>query len=260
MWTALATSVRSLFFPPLCRACGEVLPVQGEEQILCAACTHAVRLVSPPVCARCGAPLNGGQIQEGDIEGCGWCRGRPLAFEAARSAATYEGPLRDLILEFKFKSSYRVRPYLVGVFLAGAERHFGTRRFDAIVPVPLHPLRRFQREFNQAEFLGEILARSWSIPIHAHALRRVGWRPPQSRLSGKWRAANLKKVFRAGTRGVEGHRVLLVDDVMTTGLTLSSCAEILLEAGAASVSAYTLARRLPRERSRTGSDRDKSVE
>lgn len=247
----LAISARNLLFPPLCRACGEALGNNSEE-LLCSTCRRALRLILPPVCPRCGVPST-------DPE-CTWCRGKPYAFELARSAALYERPLRELILEFKFKGSPRAQEFLLDLFVSGAERHFPERPFEAIVPVPLHPWRRFQREFNQAEVLAEALSRKWSLPHLPRVLRRVGWRPPQSRLSGKWRAENLGKTFRAGERGVEGLRVLLVDDVMTTGLTLSTCAEILVESGARRVSALTLARRLPKRVVRGAGDRQVSVE
>jgi ComF family protein len=166
-----------------------------------------------------------------------------LHFESARSAVEYAPPFRELIHQFKFRGSERVQPILIEWFLKGAARDFRENDFDCVVPVPLHWWRRFQREFNQAEVLGTALAEEWSVPLLTKALRRRRATVAQSKLPGKWREKNITKAFGPGKESVAGRRVLLVDDVMTTGATLSECAGVLMKAGAESVKAYTLARR-----------------
>jgi len=151
--------------------------------------------------------------------------------------------MRELIHEFKFQGSRRVRPFLYEILSRGAERLLNSRDFDAIVPVPLHWWRRFQREFNQAELLAESLAKTWGLPLAAKSVKRIRMTLPQSRLPGRYRERNLKGAFAKGPRSLAGARVLLVDDVMTTGQTLAACSSALLEAGASSVVGYTLARR-----------------
>jgi ComF family protein len=137
-----------------------------------------------------------------------------------------------------------VRPFLTDTFLVGANRFYSSKDFDAVAPVPLHWWRRFRREFNQAEILSLPLAQSWGLPHLPRAAIRKRLTLPQSRLSGDQRTANMKGMFEPGCDILRGARVLLVDDVMTTGATLSACADALLRGGAYSVSAMTLARRL----------------
>jgi ComF family protein len=167
-----------------------------------------------------------------------------LAFHKARSAVPYESPFRELILQFKFQGSYRVRPFLCETFLEGYRRFYQVESFEAIVPVPLHWFRRFQREFNQAEVLGEALAAELGIPLISRALHRTRRTLPQSSLAGRWRIDNLKGAFSLGSDFHPGMKLLLVDDVMTTGMTLNACAEVLRLGGATEVHAFTLARRM----------------
>ncbi len=236
--------VLHLLFPPLCRACGE--PLDGEAtSILCSRCSSVPMIIQPPLCDRCGYPLptsTEASIHENGR--CPQCALSVLFFDRARAAVRYENPYRELIHQFKFKGSWRVRPFLENTFLEGYYRHFIRERFDGIVPVPLHWMRRFQREFNQAEILAHALAEKTPIPVLEKALRRVRYTTPQSRLRGRWRENHLEGAFALGSVPVSGLNLLVVDDVMTTGMTLSACAEVLRAGGAASVTAYALARRV----------------
>lgn len=240
----LLDAALNLVFPPLCRSCESVLSGDPQE-ILCSACRSRLRLIPDPRCERCGAPTeNGNTLKRDKFHLSSQCPTVSLHFESARSAVEYAPPFRELILQFKFRGSERAAPILIEWFLKGAARDYLESDFDCVVPVPLHWWRRFQREFNQAEVLGTALAEEWSVPILDKALKRRRATVAQSKLPGKWRAENITKAFGPGTESVAGRRVLLVDDVMTTGATLSECAGVLLKAGAASVKAYTLARRL----------------
>jgi ComF family protein len=233
-----------LLFPPLCRACGA--PLNGEiEGILCSHCHAVSRTILAPLCNRCGYPYpHAGEEFQSETGHCPHCALSVFFFDRARAAVCYESPYRELIHQFKFKGSWRVRPLLVNIFIEGFLRHFKGERFDGIIPVPLHWLRRFQREFNQAEILARGLAESVSIPLVGKAIRRIRYTTPQSNLSGRWRESHLDGAFAPGPTSVEGMNLLLVDDVMTTGMTLSACAEVLRRSGAASVTAYALARRV----------------
>lgn len=237
--TLLVESLLNLVFPPTCLGCGEAVSSEDQNLFLCGACESKISPIARSICEKCGAPSADGLVSD-----CRRCPRFETYYSHTRSAAAYTSPLRELIHEFKFRGSRRVRPLLIDLFLSGASRFLSPERFDVIVSVPLHWWRRFEREFNQAEILGRALAEEWGVPHCPHAARRIRLTRPQSRLPGAWREKNIQGAFEPGRQTVAGARVLLVDDVMTTGRTLAECASVLIKAGAESVVGYTLARRV----------------
>jgi len=170
---------------------------------------------------------------------CMLCRLGPRGFDAVYSYGSYEGTLRKLIHVFKYGG---VRP-LAGIFgrlMAQAlPREAG---FDMVVPMPLHWFKQWQRGFNQAELLASEIGRKWNTPVK-RIVRRQRVTAPQAGLTNAKRRANVQGAFRiAGGRRLDGLRILLVDDVVTTGATASACARVLKRAGAAHVSLLALAR------------------
>jgi ComF family protein len=175
-----------------------------------------------------------------DSEGqCALCRLGLRGFDAAYCFGAYEGALRQLIHLYKYGKVQTLAGPLSDLLAAALPRD---QQFDAIAPVPLHWRRRWQRGFNQADLLAAPLARRSGIPL-AHLLRRVHATETQAGLSNTSRRANVAKAFRArrGAR-LKGKRILLVDDVMTTGSTGAACAAALKRAGAAKVALLTIAR------------------
>jgi ComF family protein len=168
---------------------------------------------------------------------------RPPAFSRARSAFVYDAASRALVLTLKHAGrTDALAAYGRWMARAGGELLTGA---DALIPVPLHAGRLRKRRFNQSLLLARSLAKASGVPVAAHALARVRDTSTQGGLSAKGRARNVAGAFqvRARRRGeVEGKRLILVDDVHTTGATLSACARALNRAGAADVSAITLAR------------------
>ncbi len=165
------------------------------------------------------------------------CRNGRRGFDEAFCYGAYEGTLRKLIHLLKY-SGMRSLALPLGDFLAAAMPR--DRVFDAVVPVPLHWRRWWQRGFNQSELLGKVIARRRGIPL-LKVLRRGAATRSQAGLSNAQRRENVAGAFRARRR-VAGLRILLVDDVMTTGATAAACARALNKAGARSVSVLTLAR------------------
>lgn len=232
-----------LLFPPVCRACGKLL--SGDPSaILCARCASQDVSLKLPVCDLCGLPVPAPADPCSFPSSSHGCIPFKPAFDCIRSAVAYENPVRELIHQFKFQGSRRVRPYLQSLFADGADRLLGNFHLDAIVPVPLHWTRHFSREFNQADVLAQSLSGHSGIPVLADAVRRCKRTYPQSRLGGKWRGRGLEAAFCPGTDAVSGLDLLLVDDVMTTGQTISACAAALRQAGAHHIVGYTLARRI----------------
>lgn len=215
----------------------------GKESAgaLCWDCLGQVKPVQIPFCERCGDPVSG-EIS-GEYE-CSWCRQTGPAFDWARSAVRLLGPARGCLRRFKYHGSTWVLGDLVR-WLTAAWRlaPVGMRAVDAIVPVPLYPRRERERGYNQASLLAAELARAMGVPIWGRTLWRVRPTATQTRLTAAQRAHNVRGVFRVPfPRRVQGARIVLVDDVMTTGATVNECARTLKAAGAAAVMVLTVAR------------------
>jgi ComF family protein len=172
-----------------------------------------------------------------DSEGrCALCRGGFRGFDAVYCFGSYEGPLRDLIHLYKYGKIKTLARPLGDLLAAAIPRH---ERFDAVTPVPLHWLRRWQRGFNQSELLARDIARRTGIPV-VRPLRRLRSTSVQAGLSNTRRRQNVAGAF--GCRPILAKRILLVDDVLTTGATAAACALALKRAGAARVTLLTVAR------------------
>jgi ComF family protein len=226
----------SLFFPDDCRICGQALRLASRIP-LCLECLQAPEpLAADYFCVSCGTPFRNAFPL--DSEGrCALCRQGLRGFDAAYCFGSYEGRLREWIHLYKYGRIRSMARPLVELLAAALPRH---ERFDAIVPVPLHWRRRWQRGFNQSELLARGVARKWRIPV-VRALRRLRYTVTQTGLSNSARRQNVAAVFGA-RRNLNGQRILLIDDVLTTGSTAAACANALHRAGAARVTLLTVAR------------------
>lgn len=227
----------SLLYPPFCTICGE--SVRGGDHV-CTQCEAKAIRITAPFCEKCSEPF------EGSITStftCANCAHRTIHFEAAVAAYRGRGIVRHVVHEFKYGRQIHLR-YLVARWLHDAlqDERVRDRSFDVIVPVPLHAARQRERGFNQAQLLAEILSAKTSIPAKS-ALERIRYTTTQTALDRAERIENLHNAFRLRKKAdVRALRVLLVDDVLTTGATLSECARVLKRAGAVSVYAATVAR------------------
>jgi ComF family protein len=227
----------SLLYPATCTICGKNL---RTGKYLCDACeTNAMRIVAP-FCDKCSEPF------EGSITSaftCANCAHRTIYFDAAVAAYRARGIVREIIHEFKYARQMHLR-HLVGRWLCVAldDERLRDVSFDLIVPVPLHPARQRERGFNQASLLADSLSTETSLPSRP-VLERIRYTTTQTALDRSERMENLHNAFRLRKNAnVRGLRVLLIDDVLTTGSTLSECARVLKRAGALSVHAATAAR------------------
>ncbi len=227
----------SLFYPAFCAICARAIEAPDN---LCAGCAEKAPRIRAPFCAKCSQPFSG------DITGsftCANCADRVLHFDAAVSAYRSRAVVRELIHEFKYNRKIHLRHQL-GRWLAETleDPRLAGRRFDLIVPVPLHPARQRERGFNQAELLARALHRHSGLALGG-VLQRTRYTTTQTQFDRSERMENLRGAFRL-RRGsnVQDLRMLLVDDVLTTGSTLSECASVLRQAGAISVHAATVAR------------------
>ena len=264
---AIADAVVSVIFPAPCEMCGSVLATASPLPI-CEECLAALGPLSGPVCEQCGRPFPSQVSLEAQNPKCFACRRGLYAFGAARSYGAYNDEMVKAITLLKYNRLTRLGRWFAGKLKLTAEANSMIREADLLVPVPLHPARRRERGYNQTELIATPLARLLKIPLDAGLLMRVKPRPPQLFLSRRERWLSVRGAYeiRKGRR-IDNQRVLLIDDVFTTGATLDACARALKKGGAKSVIGLTVARALwrgspPAERVRqTNSDRkrEKSI-
>ena len=248
MNTALLQPVRNwlntglgFLYPECCQLC-ERARATAAEGFVCAACRAQVKQVEPPFCQRCGLPYDGDLTTEFE---CSNCRDVDLHFSTARAAVVYDGLVREVIHRYKYRRALWFEPFLAGLLVRAAVPALQGQRPSCVVPVPLHPVKEREREFNQAARLAARLAGALQVPLNTNLLRRVSFTVTQTTLTRVQRAANMHGAFalQPGAR-VKGLTIVLVDDVLTTGATTSACARILRTAGAAEVCVWTAARGL----------------
>ena len=227
-----------LVYPRRCVGCGqEPGPSRGH---LCWDCLSQVPFVGPPFCARCGDPVEG-RVDASFV--CYHCSRNEPWFDQARSAARYRGVVQTVLRSFKYGQGLWLRSELVRVLAACLAVHYDAGGIDAVCAVPLYPARRRERGYNQSELLAVSLARRLRKPVVSACLARIRPTRTQTNLTAKERASNVKGAFRTRRRHrLDGRRILLIDDVMTTGATVNECARVLNECGAGRVQVLTVAR------------------
>lgn len=239
----LAGALGCVLFPSGCRLCEATL-TRADRLPICDTCLASFKKLSPAaVCERCGQPWTNANATAESGMLCGECRQRDFAFDTARSYGIYGGALARAIVLQKFE---RIEPLgawfakrLLEVIHEQAEM-FGA---DLVVPVPLHRTRQKERGYNQVDLFGRPLARRLGLPYRPVLLKRERPRPEKHLLhfEERWEAVRGAFVIRQGGR-VDNFRILLLDDVMTSGATLDACSRALREAGAKSVAGLTIAR------------------
>jgi ComF family protein len=247
MWPS-AASIQSwlntglgFLYPEICQLC-EDERATAKGGFVGAKCWTQVRFIHPPFCERCGLPF------EGDLTTtfeCTNCREIELFFTAARSAAVAKTVVLEAIHHFKYRRALWFENFLAGLLIHEAVPALRGQKWDFITPVPLHSLKAREREFNQAGLLAKHLGAATKIPLNTKLLRRVSPTLTQTLLTREQRAKNMRGAFavRNGVK-LEGERIILVDDVFTTGATTNACAKALRDAGAGEVCVWTVARGL----------------
>lgn len=230
-----------LIYPEVCQLC-KTERASVESGLVCAKCWMKVRFIRPPFCGRCGLPF------EGDITTqfhCTNCHDLKLHFSSARSAVIAKTVVLEAIHRFKYSRALWFEHFLTDLLVREAAPALTGHGWDFIVPVPLHPLKLREREFNQAEYIAARLSRATRIPLNRKLLRRVHHTATQTLLNREQRAANMKSAFIVPeTINARKKRIIVVDDVFTTGATTNACAQALQRAGAAEVCVWTVARGL----------------
>jgi ComF family protein len=231
-------------YPEICQICGATAATAAEGYV-CASCWSrpgAVRFLVPPLCSRCGLPFPGEITAAFE---CANCRELELHFESARAAVAATGFILDIVHRYKYQRQLWFEPFLADLFLRRAVPALEGGAWDLIVAVPLHSVKMREREFNQAERFARRLSAAIGVPLGPGLLRRVLPTRTQTLLNRRERAVNIHGAFQyAGPEPLNGRRIILVDDVLTTGATTNECAKVLRQNGAGKVCVWTVARGL----------------
>jgi ComF family protein len=231
----------SLVYPEGCQICRQQRAT-ARQGYVCAQCWSQVRFIRPPFCERCGLPYAG---EVNTSFECGNCREMELDFRHARAAVVAKTVVLEAIHRFKYSRALWFEEFLAELLVREAAPQLRAEEWDYIVPVPLHPLKKREREFNQAEVLAQHLSSTTRIPIQLKALRRVLPTATQTLLSREKRALNMRGAFATtGVVPLEKKRIIILDDIFTTGATTNACARALRRAGATDVCVWTVARGL----------------
>ena len=238
----VAQTALTFLYPDVCQHCHNAFATRDDGYV-CNDCWSNVRFIVPPMCDRCGLPFEG---EISDVFECANCREMELQFSRARSAVAAKGMVLDIIHRWKYSRALWFEPFLAKLLIREAAPALKEESWDCIVSVPLHPQKKAEREFNQAEHLALDLERATGIPARSDLLRRVTPTRTQTSLSRSQRAENMSRAFAAGSNApfVRGKRAVLIDDVLTTGATTSACAHVLKACGASEVCVWTVARGL----------------
>lgn len=238
LMNSIFRSILNSILPPRCIRCGAIL--SGDDG-LCPDCFNEMSFISSPYCRRCGHPFD--DVPDGHQLLCGSClKNKRTPFRFSRSAFRYDDGSKSLVLGLKFLDKTENAKVLAR-WLQNAGRDIWNEGVDVIIPVPLHYLRLVKRRYNQSALLARELHKLVNIPVDFDSVERHKNTRPQVEFSGHERIRNVKGAFRVKyPKKIKGQRIVLIDDVLTTGSTLKECALALKKAGAKSVDTLTVAR------------------
>ncbi len=219
-----------LLFPKFCVGCGK------EGGFLCRSCLQSLPVITPPVCPKCGRPYSEGVL-------CPDCRNWSAEIDGIRSPFRFEGVMRQAIHDFKYRNLRALAELLSGLLCDYLTDN--PLPADVLVPVPLHPKRLRERGYNQSGQLAIELGKLIKLPVITDCLIRQRHTPPQARTSNaEERRRNMAGAFVCRDRRLQDKRVMLIDDVATSGATLNACAAVIKATGAAAVWALVMAREI----------------
>lgn len=241
-------SALGLIYPQTCQICRRQRATT-REGFVCGECRDGVRWILPPCCGRCGQPFEGNITTEFV---CSQCQQQKLHFSFARAAVAARSTVLEAIHQYKYQRALWLEPFLAELLVQPAAGQLRDGGWDALVPVPLNPVKEREREFNQAERLARRLSAATGIPLGKGLVRRVRHTRSQTLLTREEREENMRGAFEANERKLaalalarmpaEPPRLVIVDDVFTTGATSNAVAGALRRAGAGEVCVWTVAR------------------
>lgn len=254
----LLLAALDILFPPRCLICegdfpdsmihAQALPPYHrpfwrelvEERAFCPKCFREIPFIREPMCLQCGSPLPHNLNPESS---CGQCLVTPPLYASAQSLGLYEGSLHQAINRLKYNNQRTLANPLGHLLSIATDDRIRSKRIDVILPIPLHPKRLKERGYNQSILIAKILALYIGIPVEFGCLERIRWTVPQVELKGRLREKNVRGAFRVThPERINGKRVLLVDDVLTTGATVNEATRTLMKSGINEVHVLTLGR------------------
>ncbi|MBL9171949.1 MAG: ComF family protein [Verrucomicrobiales bacterium] len=233
-----------LVYPNRCQICHNE-PSSAALGFVGDRCRRSLRAIEWPFCSRCGLPHSTATTREFT---CSNCEGLSLAFESARAAVVAEGVALEVIHRFKYDRALWFRPLLADLLVTAALPALAGGGWTAVVPVPLHPVRQREREYNQAELLALPLARALGIPVRRDLVRRTTATRTQTHLSRSERSRNVSRAFQPARHAhMDGDSIIVLDDILTTGATTNAVAGALKRCGAGRICVWSVARAILRE-------------
>jgi len=231
-------ALADFLYPPQCLLCRSFL-LSYNNRYFCEGCFQQFAFIGGPVCPQCGRPFESGL---GGDHLCGSCLLKQPFFDRARAIVVYESGVRTAVHLFKYKGKTALAAPLAEMLAGYGDRQLKKQVYTSIVPVPLHFRRLRQRGYNQSLLLARRLGKAWRIRVTPGLLQRHRRTAPQARLPAAERRMNVYGAFSCCRSQLDGERILLVDDVYTSGATVNECARILKRHGASAVDVLTLAR------------------
>lgn len=234
---SFADRILRFFLPSQCSCCEKFL--DEEEKGFCKSCLSEIYWIEPPFCIICGTPFISQEIEN---HTCGECISKKRYFTTARAVGCYDGSLREAIHKWKYEGKISLTSIFGEWMKKGFYRYWNSSSFDLIIPVPLHKSRLRERGFNQSLLLVKELSRLTRIPYGKRILLKKKPTTPQVELNFSEREKAIKGSFEIERKDyIEGKRILLVDDVYTTGATVNESSKVLINSGAKRVDVLTLA-------------------
>ena len=221
---AIFNSIKKLIYPSTCPLCGELLA--DSEDILCDDCKPAVPYISQPVCLRCGK-----EIEDAEKEYCLDCTRKPKSYVRGFPAMNYVSPVKESIAQFKYHNKSGYAGFYAYEIIKTHGRDIASVSPEVLVPIPVHKKKLGKRGYNQAEVLTDALGDKLGIAVDAKLIRRDINTLPQKSLDPDMRQKNLERAFILGEKKVQYKKVMLVDDIYTTGSTIEACTKLLRAAG-----------------------------
>lgn len=213
-------------YPRRCPVCGDILSRPKTWGYICPPCRKQLSYVEPPVCFRCGK-----HIEEAEQEYCDDCRNSEKHFVRGYPVFVYEGALRDSVIAFKYKNKREFADFYAEEIVRTYGDVLKALGAEGLLPVPIHRSRYKKRGYNQAALLAKAVSKRLGIPYYGRELYRVEKTHVQKTLNDRERQKNLKNAFKRKRNSVKLNRVILVDDIYTTGATIEACTKVLLKTG-----------------------------